>query len=130
MEKEYDAVVIGAGLGGLVCGAMLAKEGWSTLVLERHPRPGGYCTSFVRKGFTFDIPECTGGCGPDGDVGKIIAYLGLDKDIDFVEKDPFHKYIYPEHTVRVPVDVERYERELSKLFPSEPGIHDYFETLE
>jgi len=130
MEKEYDAIVIGAGLGGLVCGAILAKEGWSTLVLERHARPGGYCTSFVRKGFTFDVPECTGGCGPDGDVGKIIAYLGSDQDIDFVEKDPFHKYIYPEHTIRVPVDVERYERELSKLFPSEPRIHDYFETLE
>lgn len=130
MEKEYDAIVVGAGLGGLVCGTTLAKEGWSTLVLERHARPGGYCTSFVRKGFTFDIPECTGGCGPDGDVGKIISYLGLNKDIDFVEKDPFHKYIYPEHTIKVPVDVERYERELSQLFPSESGIHDYFETLE
>jgi phytoene dehydrogenase-like protein len=130
MEKEYDAIVIGAGLGGLVCGATLAKEGWSTLVLERHARPGGYCTSFVRKGFTFSIPECTGSCGPDGDVGKIISYLGLTKDIEFIEKDPFWKYIYPEHTIRVPVDVERYERELSQLFPNESGIHDYFETLE
>ncbi|MGB3863930.1 MAG: FAD-dependent oxidoreductase [Candidatus Aminicenantaceae bacterium] len=130
MEKEYDAIVIGAGLGSLVCGATLAKEGWSTLVLERHARPGGYCTSFVRKGFTFSIPECTGSCGPDGDVGKIISYLGLTKDIEFIEKDPFWKYIYPEHTIRVPVDVERYERELSQLFPNESGIHDYFETLE
>ena len=130
MEKEYDAIVIGAGLGGLVCGATLAKEGWSTLVLERHARPGGYCTSFVRKGFTFDVPECTGSCGPDGDVGKIISYLGLTKDIEFIEKDPFWKYIYPEHTIRVPVDVEKYERELSELFPNESGIHDYFETIE
>lgn len=130
MEKEYDAIVIGAGLGGLVCGATLAKEGWSTLVLERHARPGGYCTSFVRKGFIFDIPHVLGGCGPDGDVSKIISYLGLSKDIEFIEKDPFQKFIYPEHVVRVPVDVTRYERELSQLFPNEPGIHDYFETLE
>ena len=130
MEREYDAIVIGAGLGGLVCGATLAKEGWGTLVVERSARPGGYCTSFVRKGFTFDIPECTGSCSPDGDVGKIVSYLGLGKDVDFVEKDPFHKYVYPEHTIRVPVDVERYERELSQFFPNESGIHDYFETLE
>jgi phytoene desaturase len=130
MEKEYDAIVIGAGLGGLVCGATLAKEGWSTLVLERHTRPGGYCTSFVRKGFTFSIPECTGTCGPDGDVGKIISYLGLDKDVGFIKKDPFWKFIFPEHTIRVPIDAERYERELSQLFPNESGIHDYFETLE
>lgn len=34
MEKQYDAIVIGAGLGGLTCGAALAKEGWSTLILE------------------------------------------------------------------------------------------------
>ena len=82
MEKEYDAIVIGAGLGGLVCGATLAKEGWSTLVLEKHARPGGYCTSFSRKGFTFDVPECTGSCGPDGDVGRIISYMGLNEDVD------------------------------------------------
>jgi phytoene desaturase len=130
MEKEYDAIVIGAGLGGLVCGAILAKEGWSTLVLERHARPGGYCTSFVRKGFTFNIPECTGTCGPDGDIGKIISYLESDKDVDFIKKDPFWKFIFPEHTIRVPIDVERYERELSQLFPNESGIHDYFETLK
>ena len=54
IKEEYDVIVIGAGVGGLTCGALLAKEGLSVLVAEQHSKPGGYCTSFRRKGFTFD----------------------------------------------------------------------------
>ena len=53
-QGTYDVIVIGAGIGGLTCGALLAKNGFKTLVLEQHTVPGGYCTSFQRKGFTFD----------------------------------------------------------------------------
>jgi prolycopene isomerase len=39
---DFDAIIIGAGLGGLSCGAILAqKEGKRVLVLERQPTPGG-----------------------------------------------------------------------------------------
>ena len=37
----YDVIVIGSGLGGLVCARQLAKEGRSVLVLERQVQPGG-----------------------------------------------------------------------------------------
>ena len=50
----YDAVIIGAGVSGLVCGCYLAKAGMKVLIAEQHFKPGGYCTSFKRKGFTFD----------------------------------------------------------------------------
>lgn len=50
----YDAVIIGAGIGGLVCGCYLAKAGMKVLIAEHHHKPGGYCTSFKRRGFTFD----------------------------------------------------------------------------
>ena len=54
MEKNYDAVVIGAGNGGLVAAARLAKEGKKTLLIERHNLPGGFATSFVRGRFEFE----------------------------------------------------------------------------
>lgn len=38
---NYDAVIIGAGHNGLVAGIILAKEGWSVLVVERNDTPGG-----------------------------------------------------------------------------------------
>ena len=38
---EYDAVVVGSGINGLACGALLAKSGWSVCVLERNDWFGG-----------------------------------------------------------------------------------------
>ena len=46
---RYDVVVVGAGLGGLSCAALLAHQGLKTLVLEQHYRLGGYATSFPRR---------------------------------------------------------------------------------
>ncbi|MDI6885644.1 MAG: NAD(P)/FAD-dependent oxidoreductase [archaeon] len=129
IDREYEVVIIGAGIGGLTCGTLLAKNGMKTLIVEQHSKPGGYVSSYKRDGFTFDVPHLIPGCGKDGDVGKILSYLSIDKDIEFIETDPFVKFIYPEHTVRVPRDINEYERMLKKLFPKEFRIHDYFETL-
>ncbi len=55
-DGGYDAIVIGAGLGGLGCAALMARNGMRPLVIEQHTIPGGYATSFERdddKGNTF-----------------------------------------------------------------------------
>ncbi|OHD60957.1 MAG: hypothetical protein A2014_03040 [Spirochaetes bacterium GWF1_49_6] len=54
MDK-YDAIIIGAGIGGLSAAAFLAKNGMKVLVLEKHSAPGGFITSFERKDCRFDI---------------------------------------------------------------------------
>lgn len=54
-KEDYPIVIIGAGLGGLVSGAYLAKHGFSVTVIEQHFVPGGYATSFDRDDFTFDV---------------------------------------------------------------------------
>src|SRR5689334_3743150 len=41
VTKSYDAVIIGGGHNGLVCGAYLARAGKSVCVLERRPLIGG-----------------------------------------------------------------------------------------
>jgi len=53
-EQTYDAVIVGAGIGGLICANLLAREGLSVLLVEQHYMVGGYCSTFRRKGFTFD----------------------------------------------------------------------------
>ncbi|MBU4034978.1 MAG: FAD-dependent oxidoreductase [Proteobacteria bacterium] len=57
----YDAVIIGAGIGGLTCGTVLAKAGKKVLIVERNKRPGGYVTSYSRDGFIFDVPHIISG---------------------------------------------------------------------
>ena len=56
IKPRYDAVVIGSGLGGLTAANMLARDGWSVLLLEQHHKLGGLATWFSRKGeHTFDV---------------------------------------------------------------------------
>lgn len=51
---KYDAVVIGAGLGGLTAACRLAASGKRTLLIEKHNLPGGVASSFRRGRFEFD----------------------------------------------------------------------------
>ena len=54
-QQHWDAVVIGAGIGGLVTASQLAAKGAKVLVLERYLIPGGSGGAFRRKGYTFDV---------------------------------------------------------------------------
>ena len=54
MIYEYDAVVVGAGNGGLTAAATLCREGIRTVLLEKHNLPGGVASSFVRGRFEFE----------------------------------------------------------------------------
>ena len=51
---KYDAVVIGAGNGGLAAACRMAKGGKKTLLIERHNMPGGCASSFRRGRFEFE----------------------------------------------------------------------------
>ena len=54
LMPKYDAVVIGAGNGGLAAACRMAKGGKKTLLIERHNMPGGCASSFRRGRFEFE----------------------------------------------------------------------------
>lgn len=53
-ELETDIVVIGSGIGGLSCAALLARYGFNVIVCESHSIAGGAAHGFERNGFKFD----------------------------------------------------------------------------
>ncbi|MEM9908492.1 MAG: NAD(P)/FAD-dependent oxidoreductase, partial [Cyanobacteria bacterium P01_D01_bin.44] len=54
MDAKTQVIVIGSGIGGLCCAAMLARYGYEVLVCESHSIPGGAAHGFERDGFRFD----------------------------------------------------------------------------
>jgi all-trans-retinol 13,14-reductase len=132
---DYDVIIIGSGIGGLTAGALLTKLGYRVLILEQHRIPGGYCSSFRRKGFDFDTGVHYLGNveGDQGYIGRILKYLGLDKEITFIELDHdcFDKLIFPDFTFSVPKGIDRYRERLDAAFPGESqGIDEYFNVIE
>jgi phytoene dehydrogenase-like protein len=49
-----DVIVIGSGIGGLCCAALLAHYGFEVAVCESHSIPGGAAHGFERQGYVFD----------------------------------------------------------------------------
>ncbi|NJD77867.1 MAG: NAD(P)/FAD-dependent oxidoreductase [Candidatus Methanoperedens sp.] len=128
MEK-YDAIIIGAGIGGLSCGARLAKSGLRTLVLEQHHTVGGCCSTFRKKGFSFDLAALFLFEGPSL-ITNNLKELDVKDKVDFIQIDPLYQYIFPDFEIKVPKDIESFSKELVKIAPGEEkNIHDFFKEI-
>lgn len=128
-DKEiYDAIIIGAGIGGLVCGCYLAKAGMKVLIAEQHYKPGGYCSSFKRKGFTFDAAaHCFGGYRKDGITRKVFKDLKIDKRLKIKKVNPTNIIITPDYKVSFWSDFYETIKEFQKAFPEESNnIKNFF----
>lgn len=131
-KDEYDVVIIGAGIGGLVCGCYLAKAGMKVLILEQHYQVGGYCQSFKRNGFTFDAcVHYLGSYREDGQLRCVVRELGLEERIKMLRVDPSDMIIAPGHKVAFYSDINKTIESLQREFPSEKGsIINFFKTIK
>ncbi len=118
IKSKYDVIVLGAGIAGLICGTFLAKSGKKVLIIEQHSIPGGYCTSFKRKGFIFDAAvHHIGGCGKWSVVGRCLKEL--DININFLRLDPMDSINFPSLSIDIPAEIDDYVDLLQERFPSE-----------
>ncbi len=118
IKSNYEIIILGAGIAGLICGTFLAKSGKNVLIIEQHSIPGGYCTSFKRKGFIFDAAvHHIGGCGKWSVVGRCLKELGIN--IDFLQLDPMDSINFPSFSIDIPAEIDDYVELLKKRFPSE-----------
>ena len=126
-RERYDAVIIGAGIGGLVCSNLLAQAGLSVLLVEQHYMVGGYCSTFRRRGYTFDASThfypLLG--NPTTMTGKLLVDLGVITQ--WQKMDPVDTFHFPDGSrFEVPADFDAYLKSLKQAFPEESAAIDRF----
>lgn len=87
-SSKYDIAILGTGLGGLVCGYMLSKNGFRVLLLEKNAQIGGCLQTFKRFGVKFDTGMHYIGSMCEGQIlHRLFNYLGLLKNVPLSRLD-------------------------------------------
>lgn len=132
-ENAFDAVIIGAGLGGLSCGAAFARQGFKALVLDQQTKPGGYATTFRRPGgFEFDVSLHSTNVGERNGVADLIPGFPEIKGVEFVLHPSLFRVIFPDYDFRIPQkNPQSFIDTLCGFFPQEKdGIVGLFDDMK
>jgi len=141
-DNVYDAIIIGAGLGGLTSAALLAKNGFRPLIIDKRNVPGGYATSFQRG----DNGDFTCEASLHGLTGNPIGLAVLNqlfgllpeqiKAAMLVPHNDSWSSLYPDFPLNIPQPREGASPEqtltglagmLIEQFPEEKGLPGYME---
>ena len=86
--QQYDAIIVGSGLGGLASATILAKEGYKVCVLEKNKQIGGMLQIFVRDKVIFDTGvHYVGGLSEGQNLHQLFKYLGIMDKINIRKMD-------------------------------------------
>lgn len=125
-ESWYDAVVVGAGFGGLATALELAQRGARVALCEALNYPGGCASTFRRDGYAFEAGATLfSGFGEEQLFGRWVRRHGLDVTVDWI--DPLVELRTPSLRLSVYRDRERFLEQLCRL-PGAPvqGVRRFF----
>ncbi|NEO26840.1 MAG: C-3',4' desaturase CrtD [Kamptonema sp. SIO4C4] len=129
--SQPRVIVVGAGIGGLTAGALLAQQGYSVLVVEQAYVPGGCASTFKRRGFTFDVGATqVAGLEPGGIHQRIFQQLGIEPP-EATPCDPACAVILPDESEPINVwrDPEQWREERHRQFPGSERFWGLMEQL-
>ncbi|MBU2651995.1 MAG: NAD(P)/FAD-dependent oxidoreductase [Bacteroidetes bacterium] len=128
-----NVLIIGSGLGGLLCGAILSKEGFRVTVLEKNSVIGGCLQTFTRQGKTFDTGMHYIGSMEKGQIlHTIFSYVGLTRKLRLkqLDIDCFDRISYMGKEYDLAQGFERFTDSLSARFPGKKDeISQYVKGL-
>ncbi|MDR1860130.1 MAG: NAD(P)/FAD-dependent oxidoreductase [Bacteroidales bacterium] len=132
---KQTVYIIGAGLGGLFCGAILSKEGYHVELFERRRKTGGGLHQFRREGVAFDTGMHLVGAFRQGAVlNRLCSWLGIMDSLKILpeDNDCFEMLYVGEDNRKYcfPRGYDAYMAYLQQEFPTErDGIARYMQTL-
>lgn len=134
-SNSKTILIIGGGLGGLVTGALLTKEGFKVTVLEKNSIIGGGLQSFYRHNVEFPTGmHIFGGFSEGGNLKQIFDYLDITRKLHLVPTDADASDVVTisedNATYNLPKGKENLINYLSTIFPDEAeNIRNYIEKL-
>jgi all-trans-retinol 13,14-reductase len=136
LKKEYDILVIGSGLGGLVSALILAKEGLKVCVLEKNNQYGGNLQTFSRDKLIFDTGvHYLGGLSKGQNLHQYFSYLEIIDELEIrqMDEDGYDKITFGDDEIEYPhaQGYENFVEQLSQYFPEErENLEDYCEEIQ
>ncbi len=120
-------IIIGAGLAGLSAGCYAQMNGYESKIFETLDKPGGVCTAWTRKGYTFDYSiHNLGGTSPQSPLRKLWDELGaLPSSV--ISFDEFVTVETPEgKAFHLYADPDRLEQHMKELAPGDEELIDQY----
>ena len=121
-------IIIGAGISGLCAGSYLQMNGYDTDIFELHNIPGGLCTAWERKGYTFDfcIHWLIGSSPQDNFYGLWNELIDMEK-LEFVDHEIFFQIEDGKgNTLRIFTDIDKLEEEMKNVAPEDNDLIEEF----
>lgn len=130
-DTDWDAIVIGSGMGGMTTAAMLAKMGRKVLVLEQHYVPGGFTHTFRRPGYEWDVGvHAVGEVTRHSMPGRVLDHL-TDGRLQWASLGPvYDEFHWPDLRIDFPDNPSQFRENLIEAFPEHvDAIDDYLRTI-
>ena len=121
---EKSIVIIGAGIAGLSTGCYGQMNGYGTQIFELHDKPGGLCTSWKRKGYTFDgCIHWLVGSGSGTAFHRVWEELGALQGRRIVDHEEFFRIEGTDgKTLIIYTDVDQLEQHIKELSPTDADV--------
>lgn len=101
-----SALIVGSGLGGLLCGLILSRKGWEVTVLEADTQPGGVLAGFEWEGVNCETGfHSVGGLAPGEPLEKLFRPLGL-MDLPWYKADQDEGFAFLRLNSRTEYEIE------------------------
>ncbi len=130
-QDNYDAIIIGSGIGGLTTAALLARLGKRVCVLEQHYTAGGYTHSYEREGYEWDVGvHYIGEVHKPWSVIRRVFDVISDGNLHWAPMDDhYDRIVLGEQVIDYVAGREQFKAEMKRHFPTEAAAIDRYVEL-